>query len=110
MIMQNGIGAHVDSKHRAEQLDAIHNPLAAVFKVKASVGIFTTQECPSNTSGDAMVVRRVLQRDLTVSWLRHGSKCRQVPALLIGQNYYDSCRIFNEMWVSWLSREIDLVF
>jgi hypothetical protein len=41
------------------EIDAIYNPLATVFEVKASVGILATQECAPYTSGDAVVVGRV---------------------------------------------------
>jgi hypothetical protein len=33
--MHDGIGTQVNGKYRTQQLDTVHNPLAAVFKVKA---------------------------------------------------------------------------
>jgi hypothetical protein len=36
MVAHNGIGAKINSKHGTQQLYAIHDPLAAVLKVKAS--------------------------------------------------------------------------
>jgi hypothetical protein len=37
-------------KNRTQQLDTIDDPLAAVFEIKASMGIFATQEGSSHAS------------------------------------------------------------
>ena len=53
----NGIGAQIDSKHGAEQFDAIDDPLAAVFEVIACERTGATQKGPADTPRDAMVIR-----------------------------------------------------
>ena len=60
MIVHDGVSTQVDGKYRTHQLDTIHNPLAAVFEVKAGNWIGPTKEGTPDTSGDAVVVRRVL--------------------------------------------------
>ena len=60
MVTHDSIGAQIDGEHRAQQFDAINNPLTAMLKVKASVGILATKEGSSHTAGDAVVVRRVV--------------------------------------------------
>ena len=71
MVAHDGIGAQINSKYGAQQLDAIDDPLAAMLKIKSCVDILATQEGPPDASGDAMVIGRVFQRDLAVSGLRH---------------------------------------
>ena len=44
-----------------QQFNVIDDPLAAVFEVKAGVGIPATQKCATHTPRDAVVVRRVFQ-------------------------------------------------
>jgi hypothetical protein len=60
MIMQNGVGTQVDGKDGGQQFDSINDPLAAVFEVEAGMGVFATQKGASDTSGNAVVVRRVI--------------------------------------------------
>ena len=50
----------LSSPYRTQQLDAIDDPLAAVFKIKAAVDVFATQKGPPYTSGDAVVVGRIV--------------------------------------------------
>ena len=35
MVTHDGVGTQVNGKYRTQQPDAIHDPLAAVFEVKA---------------------------------------------------------------------------
>jgi hypothetical protein len=60
MVTHNGVGTQINSESRTQQFDAIHDPLAPVFEIKASVGIYATQEGAPHTSGDAVVVGRVV--------------------------------------------------
>ena len=61
VIAHDGIGTQIDREYGAQQLDTIHDPLATMFEVETRLAIFTAKERASHTSGDAMVVGRVLQ-------------------------------------------------
>jgi len=50
MVIHDGVGTQVDGENRTEQFDAIDDPLAAMFKVKAGVSIFATQEGAPDTA------------------------------------------------------------
>jgi hypothetical protein len=58
---QDGIGTQINREKPTWQFDAVDDPLAAVFEIKAGVGILARQEGTTDASGDAMVVRRVFQ-------------------------------------------------
>jgi hypothetical protein len=60
MIMQNGIGTQLNGKHGGQQFDAINDPLATMFKVKAGKGVFATQKSASDAAGNAVVVRCIV--------------------------------------------------
>jgi len=60
MVAHDGIGKQINGEYRAQQFDAIDDPLAAVFEIKTGMGIFTTQECTPHASGDAVVIRCVI--------------------------------------------------
>jgi hypothetical protein len=66
--------------HGTQQLDRIDDPLAAMFEVESGERVFPAKKGPSHTSGDAMVIRRVVNRDLAVTWLRHGIRLIHAPA------------------------------
>jgi len=59
MVAHNSVSAQVNCKHRRQQFDAIHDPLATVFEIKACLFIYTAQEGTAHTAGDAVVVRRI---------------------------------------------------
>ena len=59
MVVHDCVGTQVNGKYGAHQLDAIHNPLAAVFEIKAGQWVRTTQKGSPYASGDAVVVRGV---------------------------------------------------
>ena len=61
VVIHDGIGTQINREHLTEQFDAVDDPLAAVFEVKAGVGILATQKFAPHTSGDAVVVGRVFQ-------------------------------------------------
>ena len=54
-------GTQIDGEYGTQQFDTIHDPLAAVFEIETRMGIFTTKKRTPDTSGDAMVIGRVLQ-------------------------------------------------
>ena len=60
MITHDRIGTQIDGEDRTQQFDTVHDPLTAVIKVKAGMGIFTTQEGSPYAAGDAVVVGRVV--------------------------------------------------
>jgi hypothetical protein len=60
MVIHNGIGAQINSEHATQQLDAIDNPLATVFKVKPGDRVRATQKGSPYAPGDAVVIRCVL--------------------------------------------------
>ncbi len=43
-------GAQVNRKDRTKVLDAIYNPLAAVFKIKAGLRVFAAQESSAHAA------------------------------------------------------------
>ena len=59
MVAHHSVSTQVDCKHRGQQFDAIHDPLAAVFEIKARLFIYTAQESTAYTAGYAVVVRRI---------------------------------------------------
>ena len=72
VVAHDGIGAQINCVYRTQQLDAIHDPLATMFKIKSCLRILATQEGTPDASGDAMVIGRGFQQDLAASVLRHG--------------------------------------
>ena len=59
MVAHDGVGAQVNGKHRAQQLDAIDDPLSAMLEVEACERVRTAQEGTPHASGDAVVIRCV---------------------------------------------------
>ena len=50
VVVHDGVGTQVNGKYRTYQLDAIHNPLAAVLEVEAGQWVRTTQKGTSYAS------------------------------------------------------------
>ena len=73
MVAHDGVGTKIDRENGTQQLDAIDDPLAAVLEVKACQRIRPAQERTPDTSGDAVVIRCVIDGDLAVSWFWHMS-------------------------------------
>ena len=86
MVVHDGVGTQINGKHRTHQLDAVHNPLATVFKIKAGYWIGTAQESTPHASGDAVVIRCFFDGDLAVSWLWHGVSLDVKRGRLYGKN------------------------
>jgi hypothetical protein len=60
VIAHDGIGAQIHCKFGTQQFDALDDPLAAVFKVKTGGRIISTQESTPYASGNAVVVRCIV--------------------------------------------------
>jgi hypothetical protein len=73
VVTHDGVGAQINGKYRAQQLDTVNDPLAVVFKAEARYRILATKEGAPNATGDAVVIRRVFDEDLAISWFWHGT-------------------------------------
>ena len=63
VIAHDRVRGDIDGEDFAQQHQAIHQPGLAVVKVLAGIRVFATEEGPSDTPGNAMVVGCVRQRD-----------------------------------------------
>jgi hypothetical protein len=79
VIVHNGKGTQIDREYRTHQFDAIDDPLAAVRKVKSSGWVSATQKGTPDASGDAVVVRCILNGHLAVSGFWHIHSLVQAP-------------------------------
>lgn len=65
VIAHHRIGTNTDGKQSRQLAQLVHYPLAPMLVTLAGVGIFPAQKRPPHTATDHMIVRRILQTDLT---------------------------------------------
>jgi hypothetical protein len=65
MVAHHCIGADTDGKQPRQLAQLVDHPLAPILVTLTRMGVFPTQESPPHTATDHVVVRRILQTDLT---------------------------------------------
>jgi hypothetical protein len=71
VIAHHGVGANINGKDIAQKTQAIHDPLPSMLETLPGMFVLTTQECPPHTTGDAVVIGRIDERNLLAAGLGH---------------------------------------
>ena len=73
VITHHGIGTNIYREGRGELLDTLYKPALAVIEISARYRIVPAKIGAPDTSRYAMIVRRVIKRDLLVTGASHNA-------------------------------------
>jgi hypothetical protein len=71
VVRHDRISTDINAENLTEFENAFFDPTPSMFIINAGLGIFTAQKGAPNTAGNAVIVGRGGDGDLSVPWLRH---------------------------------------